>query len=491
MYSQDTFGDDLLFNPYLGNLYFWDADGNARLVAAGGITFTATDGNTALEVNDTAHGLAVNDYVTFSGATSLAGNIDAADLNQRYRVSSITSADIYEIEAKDSVTGAALTANATDAGNDGGTEVAGAYEAARAVAFEDVAGASNPPTQAYQVMVSPVDRHVIAFGCNDNVLGTGNIDPLLVRWSDQESIIDWTSTATNSAGGQTLSTGNKIIGAVKTRQEILVFTDASIHAMRFSGSPFVYQFSVVGENITMISPKAGVPAGDAVFFMGKDGFYVFQGSVRRLPCSVLNYVFTHMDKSEVFKIYATVNQEDNEVTWYYPANGTGVDITNYVTYNHEEDLWTIGTFERGAWIQAPTRDYPIASSNDTLNVETNFLYNQEFGDDAEGTAMGEWLESGEVSVGDGDQFILLQKIIPDFKFRRTTGNANITLTIQKSDYPLIESTTEVEKTITSSTKQLHTRVRAREIVMRLEGTGTGYGWTMGDFRFGIRTSGKR
>jgi hypothetical protein len=340
-------------------------------------------------------------------------------------------------------------------------------------------------------MVSPVDRHVIAFGCNDNVLGTGNIDPLLVRWSDQESIIDWTSTATNSAGGQTLSTGNKIIGAVKTRQEILVFTDASIHAMRFSGSPFVYQFSVVGENITMISPKAGVPAGDAVFFMGKDGFYVFQGSVRRLPCSVLNYVFTHMDKSEVFKIYATVNQEDNEVTWYYPANGTGVDITNYVTYNHEEDLWTIGTFERGAWIQAPTRDYPIASSNDTLNVETNFLYNQEFGDDAEGTAMGEWLESGEVSVGDGDQFILLQKIIPDFKFRRTTGNANITLTIQKSDYPLIESTTEVEKTITSSTKQLHTRVRAREIVMRLEGTGTGYGWTMGDFRFGIRTSGKR
>jgi hypothetical protein len=492
LYSQDSFSDDLLFNPYLGNIYFWDVDTRRRVSPDGAITFSAdTSGLTpTIEVTHTGHLAQVNDYVTYINAADLGGAIEANDLNQEYRISVIIDADTYEIEAKDAITGDAISATASDTGN-GGSNVTATYGARRGTALEDLDGSVNPPTKAYQVMVSPVDRHIIAFACNDELFGTGDIDPLLIRWADQESVIDWSPSATNTAGGTVLSTGNRIIGAVKTRQEILVFTDSSIHAMRYAGAPYVYQFSVVGENITMISPKAGTSAGDAVFFMGKDGFYVFQGSVRRLPCSVLNYVFTNMDKSEVYKIYATTNADDNEVTWFYPANGVSVDVTNYVTYNYEEDVWTIGTFARGAWTQAPTREYPIASSNDTLNVETNYLYYQEYGDDAEGQELGEWLESGSVSLGDGDQFLLLQKVIPDFEFRRTASNANMTLTIKKSDFPLIAPTTETTKTITSSTTQLHVRVRAREIVMRLDGTGVGYGWTMGDFRFGLRTSAKR
>jgi hypothetical protein len=282
-----------------------------------------------------------------------------------------------------------------------------------------------------------------------------------------------------------------IVGVVKTRQEFLIFTETSIHSMRFSGAPFVYQFSVVSENVSMAGPNAGVSIGDEVYFMGPKGFYIYRGSVQRIPCTVLDYVFSGIDKSQFFKVASTSNIDNSEVTWFYPAGSDGAENNSYVTYNYLEKVWTIGVMARGAWIEAESKTFPIASSAITDDLEVNYLYNQEFGDDNEGAAMGEYIESGELSIQDGDSLSFLRRIIPDFRFGNTTENADITMIIKGTDYPLNTATIKSTSTITDSTKQNHVRVRAREVVLRLEGNGVGYSWTMGDFRFDMRTDGRR
>jgi hypothetical protein len=394
LHSQDAFGDDLVFNPRIGNIYFWD---------------------------ESAAFAASYDY--------------------------------------------------------------------RAVALEDLAGALAPPVAALQVMVSPVDRHVIAFGCNP--IGSTAIDPLLVRWGDQESVLDWTPTAINTAGGQVLATGTSFVGAVKTRQEILIFTDTAIHAMRFSGAPYVFRFSVVGENVSICSPKAAISAGDMVFFMDLEGFYIYKGAVTRLPCEVLDHVFSNLDKTQAYKVFATNNPDDSEVTWFYPVGESPAEITNYVTYNYAEQVWTTGTFQRGAWIQAASRAYPISSTNDITTQDINYLYNQEIGFIGDDGDIGGWIESGMVEIGDGDHLSFASRFVPDFRLNGSSGNASFNITIKGTNFPMSTMTTRVEKTVTSLTTQSHIRVRAREIAIKIESSGNDYGWTMGDFRFQLRPDGRR
>ena len=359
----------------------------------------------------------------------------------------------------------------------------------RAVSLDVVAGNKSAPTAAYQVMVSPVDRHVICFGVNP-LLET-DIDPLLVRWADQESVADWAPTAINSAGGQVLSSGTTIVGALRTRQEILIFTDTSIHSMRFVGSPYVYQFSVVAENNSMLSPNAAISAGDAVFFMDADGFYVYQGAVRPLPCSVLNYVFSSIDKTQLYKVFAAHNPDNSEVTWHYPAGENGAEVNRYVTYNYSENVWSIGTFDRGYWTHAPTRTNPFASSNDVPNVLTNYLYIQEYGYNAEGSAIEGYIESGDLMLEDGNQYMFLTRYIPDFRVRGTAANALFTVDIKGRDFSQDPLTVLATNTVLAATKQVHVRCRAREIVFRVESSGTSCGWTLGHFRFDLRSSGRK
>ncbi len=415
-----------------------------QTTAAGDVTFAKVgNGDATLVVSDTSHGCVLGDYTTFSGAVTLGGLITATVLNQEYVVSLIVDGNSYQIEAKDT-SGDPVLANASDTG-DGGASVVGAYQinigtnsfipatgfsvgvfgsgtwsgggtltfanqlrlytqdvfaddlvfnpragnifywdesvgaGSRAVALEDLAGASDAPTIGLQVMVSPVDRHLIVLGAN--TIGTSTIDPLLVRWADQESATNWTPMATNTAGGVVLSTGSKIVGGIKTRQEILIFTDTTLYSMRFSGAPHIFSFSPVGENVNLIAPHAAVGRGDSVFFMDRGGFYIYKGAVERLECSVYSYVFKNIDLTQLNKVFASINPDNSEVTWHYPVAANGADITNYVTYNYKENVWTIGTFDRGAWIQAPTRPYPIASSNDTASPLVNYIYNHEFGYD--------------------------------------------------------------------------------------------------------------
>tara|TARA_R100000951_G_scaffold49279_1_gene41634 strand:- start:792 stop:2648 length:1857 start_codon:yes stop_codon:yes gene_type:complete len=551
-------------DKYLGvgtNLKFYVESGGIisditplrETTSAGDVSFAATSGSSTLVVGDNSHGAVEGDFVTFSGAASLGGNITATALNQEYQISLILNSNTYNVIAKDA-SGATVTANSSDTGN-GGSSVVGAYQintgtnfyvdstgwgvggwgvpafgesvdltvsnqlrlysqdafaddlifnpraggvyfwdessgtSTRAVPLSSLGGASNTPTAALQVMVSDIDRHVICFGCN--ALGSASIDPLLIRWSDQESAADWTPTATNSSGGQVLSTGTTIVGAIKTRQEILVFTDVGIQAMRFIGAPFIYSFSPVAENVSIISPKAGVAAADAVFFMDREGFYVYRGAVQRLPCSVLDYVFSNLQFDQRFKIYATTNPDDSEVTWYYPVGSASADITNYVTYNYLEDNWSIGTLDRGAFIHAPTKEFPVAASNDLTNVNNNYLYTHEFGHNADGEPLNAFVASGGIGLGDGESFMAVRRVIPDFTFRGTTSAADLSMEIRGKDFPLNTETVLDTAEINSTTGQYHLRARTREVIIKINTQGADYGWTLGDLRFDIKPDGKR
>mgnify|MGYP003116046315 FL=1 len=544
-------GTNLKFYVNQGDAYF-DVTPIRETTAAGDVTFSAVNGSSTLTVADVNHGAIVNDFVTFSGAVSLGGNITAAVLNQEYEIATIIDGNSYTVEAKDTA-GAAVTANASDTGN-GGASVVGAYQintglntyvassgfgagtwgaggwggstaitagnqlrlysqdtfednllfnvrgggvyywiestgtGTRAVALPDVAGALEAPILALQVMVSETDAHTICFGCNEQ--GQTTINPLHIRWSDQRNPIDWKQTSLNSSRSVTLSSGSFIVGAIKTRQEILVFTDNSIHTMRFSGKPFVYQFDVINEGLSMISPNAATNAGDMVFFMDRGGFYFYNGSIQRLTCTVLDYVFSNINKDQEYKVFATTSVDFSEVYWYYPVGSGNTECTNYVSYNYMEDSWAIGTLTRAAWIPANTRRYPIASSAITYS-DNNYLYNHENGYDADGVAMNAYVESGGVEIGDGEQFMFVNRLIPDFEFRGTTASASMNLTMKGKDFPLNSSSTLATATVTENSNQSFVRARTRESIIRVESSGTGYGWTLGQLRFDVRPDGRR
>lgn len=547
-------GTSLKFYVETGGEYY-DVTPLRFTTGIGDVTFAASNGFSTITVTDTTHGALLGDYVSFSDADGLGGLITAEVLNHTeagwvgYQISNIVDSNKYEFIALDAA-GATVTANGDDSLT-GGTIAVGYYQLSvgtntyvgsvgygagtygempwngsvnvnfggqlrlwsqdafaddliinprgggvyfwdesdgvtvRAIPLTDLPTASDAPTAALQVLTSPVDRHVICLGVNP--LGEASIDPLLIRWSDQEDAGDWSPTAINSAGGQVLSSGTQIIGGVKTRQEILIFTDTSIHSMRYAGAPYVYQFAVIGENVTVVSPGAAVSAGDAVFFMGSEGFYVYQGSVTRLVCDVLDHVFNNINKEQYYKVFAINNPAFSEVTWFYPAETN--EVTRYVTFNYTELIWTTGTLSRGAWALAPSRSYPVASTNNSTGV--NYLYNHESGYDADGAAMGEYLESGTIPLEDGNSLMFVKRFLPDFRIEGTENNANFNISIKGNIFPQQDLTTKVTKVVTANTKQSHVRVRAREIAVRIEGTGTGYGWTMGDFRFDMRTDGRR
>ena len=520
---------------------------------AGDATFAATNGSSTITVTENGHGAVVNDFVTFSSAASLGGLVTAAVLNQEYQITSVPTTNTFTITAKDT-SGTEVIANSSDTGNGGSSTVAtyqintglntfvqgtgfgagtwssGAWGSSssisaagqlrlfsqdnfgedlvfnargggiyywdessgtgtRAIEIGSLVGASNTPTIALQVLVSDIDQHVIAFGSNP--IGSSTIDPLLVRFSDQENAADWTPTATNTAGGVRINSGSEIIGAVQTRQEILVFTDVSLHSMRFTGAPFTFQFSTLSTDISMISPNAAVNARGSVYFMDSGGFYVYNGSVQPLPCSVKEHVFTNLNKGQAFKVFAAENNDFSEVIWFYPVGTDDTEITNYVSYNYAENLWAVGTLDRGAWIGYSKNSNPIASSVNTGVTDANYLYNHETGFDDDGQAMTAFVESGDLEIGEGERFMMISRIIPDFSFRGATSDASVDFTIKGSNFPLETPTTQATATVTSSTQQSHIRTRARHAVVRIESSGSGFGWRLGDLRFDMRQDGRR
>jgi len=526
--------------------------------AAGDVTFSATDGSTTVTVSDTAHGCQEFDFVTFSGAVSLGGVVTADVLNQEYQVTRIVDADSYEIElaaaanASDTGNGGAsvvgtyqinvgldTTVGGTgwgagtwgrdgwgEATSDGLTTVNemrlwshdnfgedliinprdGAIYywdkssglATRAVEIGTLGGASQTPVIAKQVMVSDQDRHVLAFGCNPQ--GSATQDPLLIRFSDQESITEWNATATTTAGDLRLGSGSTFVQALETKREILVWTDTSLSSLRYIGPPFTFGLQQLSSNITIMGPNAAVATEDFVFWMGIDNFYIYAGQTQQLPCPVKDKVFLDFNLNQTDKVYAGINSEFGEVIWLYPsdtnavANGGDGQNDRYVIYNYNEKVWYYGSITRSAWLDRGTRSYPIAAGG-------GYLYNHELGYDNDGVAMDSFIESAPIDIGDGDKFLYVRRIIPDLTFNGSTNlsSPQATFTLKTRDFPgqsfSDDSTGTVTRTASSPvenfTNQLYMRARGRSFAMKVESEALGARWKLGSPRIDIREDGKR
>jgi hypothetical protein len=370
--------------------------------------------------------------------------------------------------------------------------------AARAVEIGTLGGASQTPTIAKQVLVSDQSRHVLAFGCNPQ--GGSIQDPLLVRFSDQESITEWSATATTTAGDLRLGSGSTFVQALETKREILIWTDTALHSMRFIGPPFTFGLQQLSSNITIMGPNAAVATEDVVFWMGIDNFYIYAGQTQQLPCPVKDKVFLDFNLSQTDKVYAGINSEFGEVIWLYPsdtnavANGGNGQNDRYVIYNYNEKVWYYGSIGRSAWLDRGTRTYPIVAGG-------GYLYNHEFGYDDDGTAMDSYIQSAPIDIGDGDKFTYVRRIIPDLTFNGSTNlsSPQATFTLKTRDFPgqsfEDDSTGTVTRTSSSPvetfTNQLHMRARGRSFAMKVESEALGARWKLGSPRIDIREDGKR
>ena len=363
----------------------------------------------------------------------------------------------------------------------------------RAVEISNLAGASETPTIAKQILVSDQDGHVIAFGAN--LQGTTIQDPLLIRFSDQDNAADWDiSSDTNTAGDLILGGGSEFIQAVKTKQAIIVFTDKTLHAMRFQGPPYTFGLEELSKNITIMGPNAAVAVEDAVYWMGKNAFYVYAGGrTQQLPCTVKDKVFLDLNEDEFEKVYAGVNSEFSEVIWFYPATGS-FDNSNYVIYNYASGIWYYGTLARDVWHDRGLRRNPLAAGG-------GYLFNQETGFDDDGSAMSSFIESAPIDIGDGEKFTFIRRIIPDLTFTGSTAlsSPSATFTVKARNFPGVNfSDTDTGTTTRTSTspveaftEKLDVRVRGRSFALRVASDALGCKWKLGSPRVEIREDGKR
>jgi len=355
----------------------------------------------------------------------------------------------------------------------------------RATDLASQPGASDAPVITRRIMVSGADRHVVCFGCNP--LGETAQDLLMVRWSDQEDPADWTPTATNTAGSQRISSGSEIISAQKTRQEMLIWTDTALHAMRFTGPPFTFGFSMLANNVSIIGPNAVTTVGDKVFWMDRENFYVYTGRVQVIPCTLLRYVFDDINLEQSFKCFAASNKMFDEVFWFYPT-ADSTEIDRYVKFNFTENTWDLGTLSRTAWVDYGIHDNPRASG---IANSTNFVYIHETGDDDDGSAMTSFIESADFDLGDGEQFMFVSRLIPDIDITSTSSSASVDYILKTRDYPGDSLTTNSTNAVTASTQQSFLRSRSRQAALRIESSTTNVTWTLGDLRLDLRPDGRR
>jgi hypothetical protein len=521
--------------------------------------FVATAGSAIITVTDTAHGGVTGDFVTFSGAVGLGGNITAGVLNAQYQIS-VTSVDTYTFVAS-------ATANATDASGSpgGGASVVAAYQVnvgpayaipltgwgagswgsgtwgvggtnlstlriwnqqnfgedlifgprggalyywdatngvtTRGVLVSSLAGAVDVPLMQDCLLISDASRFVFAFGTND--YGSATKNPMLIRWSNQESVVDWSVAATNQAGSVQLSHGSEIVSVVQTRQEIVVFTDSAMYSLQYQGLPVVWSTQLLGDNISIVGPNAAVIASGVIYWMGVDKFYKYDGRVQTLRCDLRQYIFQDINLLQAEQILAGTNEGFNEVWWFYCSDGSN-EIDLYVTYNYMEDVWTYGTMGRTAWLDSGLRNYPVAATY-TYN-----LVNHEQGNDDNITGTPVAIEavigSAEFDIDDGDHFGFVWRMLPDITFRGSdAASPQVTMTLipmqnSGSGYnnPISlggNSTATVTRTSTAVieqfTGQVYVRVRGRQMIMQVSSNQLGCAWQLGSPRIDIKQDGRR
>tara|TARA_R110002094_G_scaffold200603_2_gene172228 strand:- start:155 stop:2020 length:1866 start_codon:yes stop_codon:yes gene_type:complete len=363
----------------------------------------------------------------------------------------------------------------------------------RALDLSGLATANLVPTLGLQVITSEIDRHLIVLGA-DPISGSarsGVLDPMLVAFSDQENELEFEPLITNTAGSLRLSSGSNIVGAVKSRQEIIIFTDTSVYSMQFVGPPFTFAINLINEATGLLGPKAAITADSGVYFMSYGSFYIYNGTVEKLPCTVQSYVFSDFNDGQAYKVHAFSNSENNEIGWFYPS-ASATEIDRYVIYNTQEKVWYYGELERTSWLDSGVVNYPQATKD-------NYLYQHEIGYDDDGSAMTNvFIESSDFDLDDGDRFTSISSVIPDIRFLQDSNNGSVNIVTKTRNYPGQSLTTRATSEITSSTTKANIRARGRQAVLRVESnddqSGAGnvsLGWRLGATRIDVKNDGRR
>ena len=524
-----------------------------------------------LIVTDATHGVIAGDFVTFSGAASLGGNITAAVLNRNYQIEAVETPDTYTILAKtfsDTTLKFTNVASTSSDSSNGGSSVVATYQVSttassatevrgwgagawgsgpfgtgetsteefrlwtqqnfgedlifgprggrlyywdasvdspletRAVELSTLANASDVPTIQNAILVSDINRFVFCFG--GNTIGTSTQDPMLIRWSDQESAVNWTPAATNQAGSLRLSRGTEIVGAFQGRQEVLVWTDSSLYSLQYVGAGSgVWGAQLVGENISIASQNSVVYSNGVAYWMGKDKFYKYDGRTQPLPCDLRKHVFTDFNTEQYTQVFGGSNEAFHEVWWFY-CSSSATDIDKYIIYNYLEDIWYYGSMARSAWLDSGLRNFPLAATyNGVLVDHENGIDDNETGTTA---AISSFITSAEFDLDDGHQFMLMSRVLPDVSFEGSTADSPaVAMTFfglgsSGSGYnnPASESgvnTGTITRSATSPvevyTTQVHTRVRGRQMSLKIESSATGVQWQLGAPRLDMRPDGRR
>jgi len=521
----------------------------------GSITqFATTSGSTTVTVTDADHGALVGDHVTISSVSGAIGGLTQANLQNEFEIQTATD-DTYTIvaPAAASSTATGATATATYQINSGpatsiygygwgaGTWSRSTWDTTRegltgaegvllqstkwsldnwgedvliqkfdgGIYYWDTSAGlssnlaattsvSSAPTKSRFMMVSGDDRHVICFGTETTIGTTSTQDNMFIRWSDQETVNTWTPTATNTAGSQRLTSGNKINAAVRSRGAVLIWTDLALYQMQFIGAPFTFGFKQLGSNCGAVGINAAVDIGGISFWMGNDSFFRFDGAVKKIPCSVQDYVFDDINNNAIGDVFCAANTDFNEVMWFYPS-GNSLQIDRHVTYNYAENLWYTGSLARSTWADRGVYSNPYAtefdSTDSTATISTiygnkdgrTFVYAQEDGVNASGGAMTAYIESGDIDIADGDRFMSISRFIPDFK--NQVGNVDIT--VKSRSYPATTQTTHGPYEISTSTTKQDTRIRGRQLALRVSSDATDDKWRYGTLRFDGKPDGMR
>jgi len=520
----------------------------------GDAVFAATTGSETITVTQIGHGALTGDFVTFSDALSLGGDISAAVLNQEYEIQLVIDDDTYTLKAP-------VPASALDTG-DGGAATVATYQIniASDVGFFDYGwgigtwglstwGTARPPSAANQLrsrvwkldgygedvvcqlvdgpaylwdtslgpsvratqivgapsastyaLVSTPDRHLVCFGTESTVGVPSTQDPMFVRFSNQEDISEFTESAINTAGGQRLTDGSRIVSAVRSRGQILIFTDTSLHGMQYVGPPYTFGFQQLGANCGCIGPNAAADVNGLAFWMGKEAFYMFDGTVKKMACTVQDYVFKDLNLTQDDKVHVGVNSQFNEVTWWY-CSFTSDYIDRFVTYNYLEGVWSTGTMSRSAWADIGTFAKPVASAYlPTSNAPTlstiqgltkgrSIMYSQEDGINADGQPIYAYIVSGYFDLGDGDNMLFMKRFIPDFK----NQEGNLTVRCLLRPYPQASASPSSldPYVITPTTQKVDTRARGRQISLTIERTELDTNWRFGTLRIDAIVDGLR
>jgi hypothetical protein len=375
--------------------------------------------------------------------------------------------------------------------------------AVRAVTLQSIAVADGfdadaVPARIMQLLMSQNDRHLIALGAVPYGSTTlSDFDPLLIRWADQDNPGQWTPSPLNSSGFLRVSRGSRIVRGLVTRQEILVWTDATLNSLQFLGTTDVFSLQEYSENISIASPRAVASANDITYWMGNDKFYTYSGRVDTLPCTVRDYVFGDMNKSQTDQIVAGTNEGFNEIWWFYPSGGSDIN-DRYVVFNYLENIWYFGNLSRTAWLDSPLRQQPQAVST-SFGMQRGTLFSHEIGCDADGVPMESFIQTNDVDLDEGFRFMLTKRILPDVSFFGSTSLApEVTFAVKSRNFPgaPLENPNDdtarvMETSLGRFTQQVFIRARARQMALRVSCNTLGTKWTLGSPRVEVRTDGER